>query len=184
MSPRTHEFRIRSQGVDWNWLAYNGNDVAKYSGSLGRQVKEDKQIASSTVQLCEGVSEDALKIIVSSIPSKYGNEDLPVLHVNERDLERGFDELLSLAIACWKYDCAIPSACKKFADDFYGTWMLWNGHDFYKGGAGRQNTKAINWMFIAHVFGWDEIFAETSQVVVSKYNTTDDNPNLPRDFQG
>jgi hypothetical protein len=179
-----HNFWIRSQGVDWNWPAFNGNDVEKYSGCLARQVKEDRQTASSRVQLCEGVSADALKIIISAIPSKDDDGDLPALCINDRDPEFGFDELLSLAIGCWKYDCAIPPACKKFAKDFHGNWIIWYGHDFYEGAAGREISKAINWMFIALVFEWDRIFKNTSRVVVSTYGTKDDNSNLPRDFQG
>lgn len=118
--------------------------MAKYSGSLGRQVKEDRLAASSEVQLCEGVSEDALKIIISSIPSKDDDGDLPALCINDIDPEFGFDQLLSLAIGCWKYDCAIPPACKKFANDFYANWTVWYGYEFYEGASGAQIKKAIN----------------------------------------
>lgn len=181
---RPHDFWIQGQGVEWHWLALNGNDVANYSGCLGRQVTEDRLVASSRVQLCQGVSEDAMKTIISSIPSQDDDGDLPVLCINDLDPESGFNELLSLAIGCWQYDCAIPPACKKFAKDFHSNWTLWYGHEFYEGASVMATSKAINWMFIALVFGWEKIFTNTSRIVVVKYKARDDNPNLPQDFQG
>lgn len=186
-SPRPHNFWIRGKGSRndiWNWIAVNANDVAKYSGSLGRQVIKDRQIASSEVELCDGVTEDAMKIIISSIPSEDDDGDLPALSINDRDPEVGFDELLSLAIGCWKYDCAIPPACEKFAKDFHKNWTTLNGHDFCEGASGVEASKAINWMFIALVFEWERIFRNVSRFVVVKYRIAETNTNLPRDFQG
>jgi hypothetical protein len=156
--------------------------VAKYSGRLGRQVKEDKHSGSSQVELCDGVTEDALKVIISSIPSKEDEGDLPVLCINKRDPEFGFDQLLSLAIACWKFDCAIPPVCEKFAQDFRANWTGSYGHDVAKEAS--SVSKAINWMFIALVFEWDRIFRTASRFVVVKYKSDENNTNLPQDFQG
>ncbi|KAE8453526.1 hypothetical protein EG329_010387 [Mollisiaceae sp. DMI_Dod_QoI] len=185
-SPRPHNFWIRREGSRnerWNWLVVDANDVAKYSGRLGRQVKDDEQIASSQVELCDGVTEDAMKIIISSIPSEDDDGDLPALSINDRDPEAGFGELLSLAIGCWKYDCAIPLACEKFAKDFYQNWTTEYKHDFYEGASGIDVSKAINWMFIALVFKWERIFRNASRFVVEKYSMNENNLNLPLDFQ-
>lgn len=184
---KPHNFWIRGEGTrgsEWHWLAVDGDDVAKYSGVLWRQVKKDKAIASSRVDLCNGVTEDALKIIISSIPSKDDDGDLPALSINDRDPEHGFEELLSLAIACWKYDCAIPPACKKFARDFQKNWAVWYGHEFFEGTVGAEAGRAINWMFMALVFEWDRIFRNTSRYVVGKYKANDNNIDLPQDFRG
>ncbi|KUJ23151.1 uncharacterized protein LY89DRAFT_663614 [Mollisia scopiformis] len=185
-SPRPHDFWIQREGArngEWHWLAADANDVAEYSGSLWRQVKRDQITASSRVELHDGVTEDALKIIISSIPSKDDDGDLPALSISDRDPESGFEELLSLAIACWKYDCAIPPTCKKFAKDFHRNWTVWYGHDFFEGASGVDVAKAINWMFIALVFEWDRIFRNTSRYVVVRYKPNDNNNNLPQDFQ-
>lgn len=183
-SPRPHNFCIRREGTrqKWEWLAVNANDVAKYSGSLGRQVRADEISGSSQVELCNGVTEDALKVIISSIPSKEDDGDLPILSVNRDNPEFSFDQLLSLAIACWKFDCAIPPVCDKFAQDFHVYWTGKYNHDFAKEAS--SISKAVNWMFIALVFGWGGIFGSASRFVVVKYKSDENNTNLPDDFQG
>lgn len=182
--PRPHNFWIRVDGIEWHWLAINGNEVANYSRYLGRQVLEDRVAASSRVQLCDGVSEDAMKIIISAIPSNNDHDDLPVLYTNDLDPEHGFNELLSLAIGCWKYETAIPAVCQTFVNEFHTNWTVWCGHNFYEGRSDAPVNKAVNWMFVALVFHWEEIFRNTSRFVVSKSKEKDDNPDLPKDFRG
>lgn len=179
----SHNFWIVTEGTrKWEWLAVNANDVAKYSGHLGQLVKDDGFSGSSQVELCDGVTEDALKVIISAIPSEEDEGDLPVLCINRRNPEFGFDQLLSLAIACWKLDCAIPPVCEKFAQDFYKNWKRAYKDDFAKEAS--RVSWAINWMFTALVFEWDEIFRNASRFVMVKYKNDENNTNLPQDFQG
>lgn len=190
-SPRPHDFWLRKEGSrneKWHWRVLNASEVARYSVKLGLQVRDDRLGASSQVELCDGVSEDAMKIIISAMPSKDDDDDdLPALRIDDRDPQCGFNELLSLAISCWKFDCAIPPVCEKFAKDFVKNWSLWYGPDFFQQVSGPEIGKPINWMFIALVFEWEKIFTNASRHVFVRYDINrffDENTDLPEDFRG
>ncbi|KAG4426060.1 hypothetical protein IFR04_000767 [Cadophora malorum] len=110
---------------------------------------------------------------------------VPGLAVDSRD--HGFQQLFDLAIACWEYECPINDQFRNFAIAVQKKWTACYTDELSKGAARFERKKPIDWMFIALVFNWQDIFQSMSVRVIIKYDPkgfpVEDNVNLPFEFR-
>ncbi|KAH7324046.1 hypothetical protein BKA65DRAFT_568084 [Rhexocercosporidium sp. MPI-PUGE-AT-0058] len=185
-----HEIQLHhdiTKDGKWRWFVHTSN-VHDYSRRLGSQILNDRlglsQSSRSRIVPSGGVTESALRIIISTIPGE-SDDKVPVLTIDSRD--HGFRQLLDLAIACWEYECPINDQFRDFARVVQRKWTACNTAEFSKGAARPERKKPIDWMFIALVFDWQDIFQSMSVRVIIKYDPkgfpVEDNLNLPYDFR-
>ncbi|KAL5315885.1 hypothetical protein ACEPPN_016759 [Leptodophora sp. 'Broadleaf-Isolate-01'] len=181
-----HEIQLHhdiTKDVKWRWFVHTSN-VHDYSRKLGSQILNDRlglsQSSRSRIFPSGGVTESALRTIISTIPGE-SEDKVPELTINSRD--HGFTQLLDLAIACWEYECPINEQFRDFAREVQKKWTACNTAEFSKGGARFERKKPIDWMFIALVFDWQDVFQSMSVRVIIKYDpkgfpVEDNNPDL------
>lgn len=185
-----HEIQLHhdiTKDVKWRWFVHTSN-VHDYSRKLGSQILNDRlglsQSSRSRIFPSGGVTESALRTIISTIPGE-SEDKVPELTINSRD--HGFTQLLDLAIACWEYECPINEQFRDFAREVQKKWTACNTAEFSKGGARFERKKPIDWMFIALVFDWQDVFQSMSVRVIIKYDPkgfpVEDNVNLPYEFR-
>lgn len=177
-----------TKDVKWRWFV-NASNVHDYSRKVGSQILNDRlglsQSSTSRIVPSKGVTERALRTIISTIPGE-SDDKVPDLVVDSRD--HGFEQLLDLAIACWEYECPINDQFRDFAIAVQKKWTACNTAEFSKGAARFERKKPIDWMFIALVFDWRDIFQSMSVRVIIKYDPkgfpVEDNVDLPFEFRG
>ncbi|KAH7388961.1 hypothetical protein BKA64DRAFT_126212 [Cadophora sp. MPI-SDFR-AT-0126] len=185
-----HEVQIYhdlTKDVKWRWYV-NTSNIHDYSRKKGSQILNDRlglsQSSRTRIVPSGGVTECALRSIISIIPGE-SYDKVPELAVESRD--HGFTQLLDLAIACWEYECPIVEKFGDFAIAVQKKWTACNTADFSKGAARFERKKPIDWMIIALVFNWQDIFQSMSVRVIIKYDPkgfpVEDNVNLPFDFR-
>jgi len=188
-----HEIRIY-QGITvnalWHWFVDDPDTVGRYSRKLGALVRKDRTGLSprprSRVNPSDGVTEGALRSIISSIPGSSDDQP-PVLTTNDADY--GFPQLLDLAIGCWEYDCSINEKFRNFAKEVREKWQTDRADEFSQSTSIIPHRRPIDWMFVALVFEWQDIFQTKSARVVMKFDPgdwmdLDKYKNLPNDFRG
>ncbi|KAK0123922.1 hypothetical protein ONS95_008912 [Cadophora gregata] len=185
-----HEIQLYhdlAKDVKWRWFVHTSN-IHDYSRKLGSHILNDRlgvsQSSRSRIVPGGGVTESALRLIISTIPGD-SEDKTPELAIDNRD--QGFTQLLELAIACWEYECPINEQFLEFARVVQKKWTACNTAEFSKGAARLERKKPIDWMFIALVFNWHDIFQSMSVRVIIKYDPkgfpVEDNVNLPSDFR-
>jgi hypothetical protein len=188
-----HDIRIY-QGITvntlWHWFVDDPDVVGRYSRKLGALVHKDRTGLSprprSRVNPSGGVTEGALRSIISSIPGSSEDQP-PVLTTN--DPEHGFTQLLDLAIGCWEYDCSINEKFRNFAKEVREKWQMHCAEEFSQRTSRIPHQRSIDWMFVALVFEWQDIFQTKSARVVIKFDPRDrmdleKYKYLPDDFRG
>jgi hypothetical protein len=200
-TPSIHEIGIYEgvkldlDGKDatWRWIVKNHASVAEYSQRLGNLVEKDRShpphSPRSRVSASGGVTETALRAIISVIPSSpsESSDDRPVLAVDDTD-DHGFAQLLELAIACWEYGCSIHKEFQDFAKRVLRKWKRYHPAEFRRETPTLQHQNPLDWMFISLVFEWDEVFPVMFVRAIIKYDRrgfpVQDNKQLPEDFRG
>ena len=176
----------------WHWFVDidDPDVVAHHSRKLGALILKDRTSSSprprSRVSPSDGVTEAALKSIISSIPGSSDNER-PVLTIN--DSEYGFSLLLDLAIGCWEYECSLNEEFRKFAKEVRDKWQTSRPEEFKEGTSRIPRQRHIDWMFVALVFEWQDIFQAKSARVIVRFDhrsgmDLERYRSLPKDFRG
>ncbi|KAH8676399.1 hypothetical protein BGZ60DRAFT_257863 [Tricladium varicosporioides] len=173
-----HEIWIRRGARQpWRWRVKDIADISKHSRKLvgGKDVEPDDE-----------VSYDALRTIICAIPADLsfrGLGESPYLSTN--GLDRGFGQLVDLAIACWNYECSIDENFWNFANQVREEWTT-DRVELKPGNINRQQ-QSIEWMFLAVVFQWEDVFETMSEHVIMRYRQgkkpTTKKRALPKDFR-
>jgi len=188
-----HEIRIFQNitaNAVWHWTVDDPDAVGRFSRKLGVLVAKDRTGSSprprSRVSPSDKVTEEALKSIISSIPGS-SDDVSPVLSTSSHDY--GFSQLFELAIGCWEYECALNENFRKFAKEVRQKWQNLCPEEFREGPSIIPRQRPIDWMFVALVFEWQDIFLAKSMRVVVKFDPRNGMNHesyklLPEDFRG
>jgi hypothetical protein len=188
-----HEIRIYQKNTVnalWHWFVDDPGAVDRHSRKLGALVHKDRTGSSprprSRVNPSDGVTDGALRSIISSIPGS-SDDEAPILATN--DSEYGFHQLLELAIGCWEYECSLNENFRKFAKEVREKWQTRWSEEFEEGPSKIPRQRHIDWMFIALVFEWQDIFQSKSAGVIVKFDPRmgmglERYQGLPEDFRG
>jgi hypothetical protein len=185
---RRHEIEIFDEenpdDEAWCWSVKDSMSIDQYSSILAYEVSKDKNGTppkhKTRIIPENGVSRDALKTIISCIPTH--SHDYPhVLQVERSDHDYGLNKLFELSVACWQYKCYIHSQWEAFASRVKVKWTkVFQDEGFYT----RMHRRPIDWMFLSIVFEWEGIFDLMYEPVILKYgNPSHDSENgLPAAF--
>lgn len=189
----THDIRIYENitvTLLWTWSVDDPDAVGRYSRKLGDLVAKDRTGLSprprSQVSPSDKVTEAALRSIIYSIPGKT-DDPPPVLVTDGPDY--GFSQLLELAIGCWEYECALNEKFRNFAKEVREKWQILCPDEFEEGPSKISRKSPIDWMFVALVFEWQDIFEAKSAHVIVRFDPQSGMEHvrynsLPEDFKG
>ena len=85
----------------------------------------------------------------------------------------GFPLLLDLAVGCWEYECSLNENFRKFAKEGRDKWQTSCPEEFREGNLRIRRRRHIDWMFVAFVFEWQDIFQTKSARVVIRFDPRD-----------
>lgn len=104
-------------------------------------------------------------------------------HYNPYRRIESFEDLLHLAIACWSLECS-TGPIENLGD--ISKSDLWRPRPQVLRGNNRQDYRYVGWVFVALVFGWDDVFREASREVAmgGRRAIEYDGDYLPHDLRG
>lgn len=185
---RWHKIQISNEGNsndgEWHRNVKEPSTIVNYSRVLAELVDSDRHMSppkgTTSVIPKPGVSKYALKTIISFISRRLDDKPYVLrnqfLNPNDR-----LDRLFELAVGCWQYECLINPEWDAFSLEVKNEWSrMFNDDGLYD----RIHRHRIDWMFIAIVFEWDDVFEMMYERVILNYGTTshDNREELPKNF--
>lgn len=143
-----HTINIATGGQSVWPISVHMSNIRDYSRGLAAAVDRTIQASGGTVTTIystDVISRGTLRFLLKSFEAR---ESLSTEY-------KRFDDLVELAVALWEFECS-TELFASFAKAFRPS--DWN-HD-----EGNRNT--LDWAFVAFVFGWDDIFGQTTKEII------------------
>lgn len=133
--------------IVWSTEVHVSN-IREYSRRLGADVDRTIQASGgneTTIFSTDDISKETLRFLLKSLEQRG----------SLNTVFRRFDDLLELAVALWKYECS-PQLFASFAQALRPS--NWDKDE--------ATGTALDWAFVAFVFGWDDIFEQTTKELI------------------
>ena len=141
-----HKINIRTGDEIAFWIKVRVSNIHHFSRRLGAAVDRSIQAFGSTettIDSTDAISDETLRFLLRSCAER---------RASHTEFKR-FDDLSELAVALWTFECK-PELFASFAQDFRTK------------DPDRGTGTVLEWAFVAFVFGWEDIFEQTTKELI------------------